>query len=111
MPFYVVNVLGGFHAPDLGRTLLDDGSVAEFSAEAVEASPSLSAAVRARRLVETDRFGAPLRPAPPQPPGFMESALPEFGESDTEEEAELERMALDAEMARVNEEELRRHGI
>lgn len=59
MPYFRVNVMGGFRVSDMGKVLSQD-EVYQFTDVELSESKGLSAAIRNRWLVETDDKGRPL---------------------------------------------------
>jgi len=105
MPFYKVNMMGGFRIGGTDTTLTDD-RVHEFSEEEVAQSRGLAAALRNRWLIETDSDGRPLKKAP-------QSALLSASPRSPDEEADMypanQQPDEEAELRRVNQEQVRMH--
>jgi len=105
MPFYKVNMMGGFRVADRDQ-VLDEGRVYEFDEAEVSESRGLAAALRSRWLIETDKDGRPTERAKPRKPAPQRSRPPA-------EEADMfpdgEMADEEAELDRVNEEETALH--
>jgi len=114
MPFFKVNMIGGFRVPDLDR-VLTEGTIYEFSADEVANSRGLRAALRGRWMIETDESGRPLRKASPKPPPPAAAGRAPEVEADMypgdelagDEEAELARVSKEETALHFDDEELR----
>jgi len=114
MPFYKVNMIGGFRVSDLDR-VLTEGTIYEFSADEVAGSRGLRAALRGRWMIETDESGRPLKKASPKPPSpvpagrapEVEADMYPGNEREGDEEAELARVSKEETAMHFDDEELR----
>ena len=114
MPFFKVNMIGGFRVSDLDK-VLTEGTIYDFSAEEVAGSRGLRAALRGRWMIETDGSGKPLKRASPKPPSPVPAGRAPEVEADMypgdepggDDEAELARVSKEETAMHFDDEELR----
>jgi len=105
MPFYKVNMMGGFRVADREQ-VLQEGHVYDFSEEEIAESRGLTAALRSRWLIETDKEGRPASKAEPRKPAAARRRPP-AEEADMYPDGEVKDE--EAELDRVNAEETALH--
>jgi len=105
MPFYKVNMMGGFRVADREQ-VLQEGRVYPFSEEEISESRGLTAALRSRWLIETDKDGRPASKAEPRKPAASRRRPP-AEEADMYPDGEVKDE--EAELDRVNAEETALH--